>query len=72
MFILEVEVPSSSSHNYQVSWVSEDEPKALINKAKKKIDAKIFKTKAVTKYSRAIDDHSKTTNGSSEGPKWKQ
>ena len=55
-----------------MSWVSEDEPKALINKAKKKSDAKIFKTKTVTKYSRAIDVSSKITNGSSEGPKWKQ
>ena len=66
-----VAVPSSSSHNYQVSWDSEDESKALRNKAKKKSDAKIFKTKTVTKYSRAIDDPLKTTNGSSEATKWK-
>ena len=54
-----------------MSWISENEPKALINKAKKKSDAKIFKTKTVTKYSRAIDDPLKTTNGSSEATKWK-
>ena len=37
----------------------------LINEAKKKRDAKIFKTKTLTKYSRASDKPSKTTNGSS-------
>ena len=66
-----VAVPSSFSHNYQVSWDSEDESKALRNKGKKKSDAKIFKTKTVTKYLRAIDDPLKTTNGSSEATKWK-
>ena len=55
-----------------MSWVSEDEAKVLINKAKKKSDAKIFKTKTVTKYSRAIDEPLKITNGSPEGTKWKQ
>ena len=51
---------------------SEDVSTALINEAKKKNDAKIFKTKTATKYSRASDDPSKTTNESSEGTKLKR
>ena len=42
-----------------MSGDSEDESTALINEAKKKSDAKIFKTKIVTKHSRAINDPSK-------------
>ena len=55
-----------------MSGDSEDESTALINEAKKKSDAKIFKTKTVTKHSRAINDPLKITNGSPEGTKWKQ
>ena len=63
-------VPSSSSHNYQVSGDSEDESTALINEAKKKkVSRKFSKQKQSQKYSRTIDDPSKTTNGSSEGTK---
>ena len=51
---------------------SEDESTALISKANKKSEAKIFKTKTVTKHPRAINDPSKITNGSPEGTKWKQ
>ena len=54
-----------------MSGVSKNESTVLINEAKKKSDAKIFKTKTVTKYSRAIDDPLKI-NGSPEGTKWKQ
>ena len=54
-----------------MSGDSEDES-ALINESKKKSDAKIFKTKIVTKHSRAINDPLKITNGSPEGTKWKQ
>ena len=52
-----------------MSGVLEDESTALIKEAKKKRDAKIFKTRTVTKHSRAIDDPLKITNGSPEGTK---
>ena len=56
-----------------MSGDSKNESTALIIKAKKKkSDAKIFKTKTFTKYSRTIDDPLKTTNESSERTKWKQ
>ena len=44
-----------------------DNDKALINEVKKKRFSEIFKTKTIIKYSRTIDDPSKTTNGFSEG-----